>query len=419
VSSSTTDSGRRRDIPSPAEHHWPGLQTLPPDRTRAAIARAIFSRAVSMLDVRAVFPNGRVIGRGDRTSPVLRIHDAAGFFRRLGADGKIGFGESYMTGAWSSDDLARLLTAFAERITTLIPPRLQVLRRFYDPRKPSDEENTLAGSKANIQRHYDLSNDLFTLFLDESMTYSAAWYEPGDTLERAQLRKIDGMLDMARVGPDSHLLEIGTGWGSLAIQAAVERGARVTSLTLSQEQKVLAEERIAAAGVSDRVQVLIRDYREAHGQYDAIVSVEMIEAVGERYLPAYFGALDRLLKPGGWVGLQAITMPHHRMLASRNSYTWIHKYIFPGGLLPSIRLIEQQLRSNTGLHLVERRDLTADYAKTLQEWRSRFIARADEVRKIGFDQTFIRMWEFYLAYCEAGFRSRYLSDHQLGLRHAH
>jgi cyclopropane-fatty-acyl-phospholipid synthase len=419
VSSPAAERSRRYEIPSPAQQRWPGLASPPPAGTRAAIARAIFGRAVSRLKLRATLPDGRVLGHGGARSPVMRIHNAKEFFARLGADGKVGFGESYMTGSWTADDLAGVLTVFAEQITTLVPPILQSLRRFYDQRRPTEEENTLAGAKTNIQRHYDLSNDLFALFLDESMTYSAAWYGPGETLEQAQVRKIDGILDMARVGPDTHLLEIGTGWGSLAIRAAVERGARVTSLTLSEEQKTLAEQRIAAAGVADRVQVVIHDYREAQGRYDAIASVEMIEAVGERYLPAYFRALDRLLKPGGWIGLQAITMPHHRMVASRNSYTWIHKYIFPGGLLPSFRLIEQQVRSHTALRVIERRDLSSDYAQTLQEWRTRFLAQTDKVLSLGFDQTFIKMWEFYLAYCEAGFRSRYLRDFQLGLRRDH
>jgi len=415
--SSPAAERRRFGTPAPAQQRWPGLATPPPAGPGAALVRALFPRLVSPLDVRVVLPDGRIIGRGGPDSPVMHIHNLSAFFRRLGADAGIGFGESYMVGDWNTDDLAALLTVFAERITTLIPARLQALRRLYERRQPVEEENTIAGSRSNIQRHYDLSNELFALFLDESMTYSAAWFEPGDTLERAQTRKIDGILDLARVGPDKHVLEIGTGWGALAIRAAVERGARVTSLTISEEQKALAEQRIAAAGVSDRVQVLIRDYREAHGQYDAVVSVEMIEAVGEQYLPAYFAALDRLLKPGGWIGLQAITMPHQIMLSSRKSYTWMRKYIFPGGLLPSLQLLEEHVRDHTGLRVVERRELGLDYVKTLREWRTRFMAHRDEVLALGFDQTLIRMWEFYLAYCEAGFRSRYINDYQFSLRH--
>jgi cyclopropane-fatty-acyl-phospholipid synthase len=249
-----------------------------------------------------------------------------------------------------------------------------------------------------------LSNDLFSIFLDETMSYSAGWFAPGsDDLLEAQHRKIDGILDMAGVTAGQHILEIGTGWGRLSIRAA-QRGARVTTLTISAEQATLAEQRIAAAGMSDRVQVLLRDYREARGSYDAVVSVEMVEAVGEEYWPTYFAALDRLLKPGGRVGLQSITMPHDRMVVSRNDYTWIHKYVFPGGLIPSLEAIEQNLAEHTGLRIVERRTLGPDYARTLHHWRERFLARGEDVAGLGFDETFRRMWEFYLGYCEAGFR---------------
>jgi len=390
---------------------------------RARIAHRLFLSAARHLNLRVTMPDGTVHGGGGPDSPVMRILAPEDFFARLGVDGKIGFGESYMAGDWvtrdSIDGLAGVLSAFASRMATLIPPRLQGFRRWYDPRQPLEEENTVDGARQNIRRHYDLSNELFALFLDESMTYSSAWFEGEESLERAQLRKIDGVLDLARVGPESHVLEIGTGWGALAIRAARERGARVTSLTISAEQKALAEERVRAAGVDDRVQVVMRDYREARGEYDAVISVEMIEAVGERYWPDYFAALDRLLAPGGRIGLQAIVMPHDRMIASRHSYTWVHKYIFPGGLLPSIPAIEQQLAAHTNLRIAERRDLGLDYAATLREWRRRFVANQEQVLALGFDETFLRMWEFYLAYCEAGFRVRYLSVTQLGLARNH
>ena len=219
---------------------------------------------------------------------------------------------------------------------------------------------------------------------------------------------------MAGVGPDMHVLEIGTGWGELATRAA-QRGARVTTLTISAEQARLAEQRLAAAGVGDRVQVLLRDYREARGSYDAVVSVEMIEAVGERYWPTYFAALDRLLKPGGRVGLQSITMPHDRMLASRGDYSWMHKYVFPGGLIPSVQAIEQHLAAHTTLRLADQRGLGEHYARTLAHWRENFLSRWEAVAALGFDSTFRRMWEFYLAYCEAGFRVGYLDVFQFSL----
>jgi cyclopropane-fatty-acyl-phospholipid synthase len=402
-------------VPKPNEGVWPGLATPPNSPARARIAESLFRRAVRSLPVRIVFPGGERIGAGGPGSPVMRIVRPAAFFNRVGAGSKIGFGESYMVGDWTSTELADLLTPFAAKLSTLIPPTLQrVFRRYVEARRPHEEINTVEGSRENIHRHYDLSNDLFALFLDETMSYSSAWFEPGsDDLDAAQYRKIDGILDLAGVRPGQHILEIGTGWGGLATRAA-QRGARVTTLTISAEQAALAEERIQLAGVADRVQVLLRDYREARGSYDAVVSVEMIEAVGVQYWPTYFAALDRLLKPGGRIGLQSITMPHDRMVVSQDDYTWISKYIFPGGVIPSVEAIEQ-LAKGTGLRVVERRSLGPDYAQTLAQWRATFLARWEDVSALGFDETFRRMWEFYLAYCEAGFRVGYLDVHQFSL----
>lgn len=396
---------------------WGTLYTPPRSPARARIARIVFANAVRTLPIRVLFPDGTRLGAGGPDAPVMRVHRPNAFFHRLGVDAKIGFGESYMVGDWTSPDLVDLLTEFAARISTLIPPALQTLRRWVDRRQPAGADNTIAAARANIHRHYDLSNDLFAAFLDETMTYSSALFAPGDTdLHKGQLRKIDGVLDYAGVRAGSHVLEIGTGWGALAIHAA-RRGARVTTLTISAEQKVLAERRVAEAGMSERVQVLLRDYREAQGGYDAIVSVEMIEAVGQRYWPTYFAAVDRLLKPGGRFGLQSITMPDDRMLASRDSYTWIQKYIFPGGLIPSTEAIDRSVAAHTGLRVLAHRDFGLDYAETLRQWRETFTKRWSDIADLGFDDTFRRMWEFYLAYSEAGFRSGYLGVRQLSIGH--
>jgi cyclopropane-fatty-acyl-phospholipid synthase len=405
------------DLPRPSAGVWPGLATVPRAPAKARIAEALFRRAVRPLPVRVVFPGGERIGAGGLDSPVMRVVRPEAFFHRLGTGSKIGFGESYMVGDWTCTRPADLLTPFAAQLSTLIPPVLQRIgRRFAEARRPGAEANTLDGARENIHRHYDLSNDLFATFLDETMSYSAAWFADGsDDLVAAQRRKIDAVLDMAGVRSGMHVLEIGTGWGELAVRAA-QRGARVTTITLSAEQAHLAEERIAAAGVADRVQVLLRDYREAQGSYDAVVSVEMVEAVGVQYWPTYFAALDRLLRPGGRVGLQSITMPHDRMLVTQHDYTWISKYIFPGGVIPSVEAIEQNLRDHTGLRIVERRSLGPDYARTLAHWQRTFLSRRDEVAELGFDETFCRMWEFYLAYCEAGFRVGYLDVFQLSLQ---
>ena len=289
------------------------------------------------------------------------------FFARLGRDTKIGFGEAYMAGDWRSGpgtDLADLLTPFAARLTTLVPAPLQRLRAVVDKRIPHHQENTLEGSRSNISAHYDASNDLFAAFLDPTMSYSSAWFDEAEPLatatglEEAQLRKIDGILDYAGVRSGTRVLEIGTGWGSLAIRAA-QRGAQVTTVTISREQLSLARDRVAAAGLADRVDVRLQDYREVTGQFDAIVSVEMIEAVGEAYWPTYFATLDRLLAPGGRVALQAITMAHQRVLATRRSFGWIQKYIFPGGIIPSLQSIDDNLAAHTTLRVTAGRELGA------------------------------------------------------------
>ncbi|MBP2474026.1 cyclopropane-fatty-acyl-phospholipid synthase [Crossiella equi] len=407
----TLSTGRK-----PVETNWPGLASPPHSPVRAWVAQRLFRHAVRDLPVRVLLAGGERLGAGGPEAPLMRILRPRDFFSRLGADAKIGFGESYMAGDWTTADLADLLTPFAARMATLIPKPLQLARHWVERTQPAAERNTVSGARANIHRHYDLSNELFAEFLDPTMTYSSAWFAPGsDDLELAQERKIDGILDYAGVGPGSQVLEIGTGWGALAIRAA-RRGATVTSLTISAEQKQLAEARIAEAGLSGAVTVRLQDYREATGAYDAVVSVEMIEAVGREFWPEYFATLDRLTRPGGRVAIQAITMPHDRMLATSDSYTWIHKYIFPGGLCPSLESIGRNVRENTRLTGLGRRSLGQDYARTLRQWRQRFLANWPRVEQLGFDSTFRRMWEFYLAYSEAGFRSGYLDVWQIGLR---
>jgi cyclopropane-fatty-acyl-phospholipid synthase len=407
----------RFPVPRPDEAHWPGLATPPRAPWRARIAEAVFRRAVASMPIRVEGPDGPALGGGGPGAPVLRLIRPDAFFARLGADVQIGFGEAYMTGDWTAGpgtDLADLLAAFAARVSRLVHPALQRLRRLVERSQPAHEENTPENSRGNIARHYDLSNELFQTFLDETMTYSSAWFGADDDLQAAQLRKIDGILDLAAVGPGMRVLEIGSGWGALAVRAASERGAHVTTLTLSTEQQKLARRRVDEAGVADLVDVRLQDYRDVRGRFDAVVSVEMIEAVGERFWPTYFRALDDLLAPDGRIGLQAITMPHDRMLATRRSYTWIHRYVFPGGRIPSLRAITDTLEQHTRLAITDRRDLGAHYARTLGLWRERFLGSWSRLEG-SFDETFRRMWEFYLAYCEAGFRTGYLDVHQLGL----
>lgn len=404
---------------------WPEVAAAPPcSAARAAVASYLVRKAMERLPLRvrlagpgpeAARSGGRDGRDGDRTlglgGPLMRVHDPRSFFRRIGADGLIGFGESYMAGEWDADDLTGVLTAFADNVATLVPPSLQRLRGAWAKRRPEAQRNTREGSRDNISRHYDLSNDLFALFLDETMTYSSAVFRgfPAEEhlLAAAQHRKIDVLLDAARVGPGTRLLEIGTGWGELAVRAA-SRGAHVVSVTLSREQRDLALKRVRDAGLQDSVEVLLRDYREVDGEYDAVVSVEMIEAVGHEFWPVYFGTLEQRLAPGGRIAIQSITMPHDRMLASLPTFTWIAKYVFPGGQIPSAESIREVVADSTGLRIVGSEAFGPHYAETLRLWRERFERCSQEVDALGFDAVFRRLWTFYLAYSEAGFRSGYL-----------
>jgi cyclopropane-fatty-acyl-phospholipid synthase len=392
---------------------WPAMADPIPSRLRSGVARTLLRRVVDHTGIRVLLPDGTSWGHPN--APTMRVLDGDRFFTRLGRDGLIGFGESYMAGDWDSDDLVALLTPMARDMGTLVPPAFQWLRRWYNERHPLGEENDRRGARNNIARHYDLSNDLFATFLDDTMTYSSALLEaPEEDLSIGQERKIQRILDIAGVTSGTTLLEIGTGWGELSLQAA-RRGAHVTTVTLSTEQAALARERVRDANLSDHVDVRVQDYRDVDGRYDAIVSVEMIEAVGERWWPTYFRTLDDRLEPGGRIGLQTILMPHDRLMASKRSWTWIHKYIFPGGLLLSERVIDDVCAKHTSLRVVDRLHMSDSYADTLRQWRERFNAQTKRIDELGFDATFRRMWTFYLAYCEAGFRAGYLNVAQLTL----
>ncbi|SIO84073.1 cyclopropane-fatty-acyl-phospholipid synthase family protein [Nocardiopsis sp. JB363] len=404
---------------SPNAERWPDVARIPRSGLRTAVARLVTARALPLAGIRVHTGTGTPHEHGD--TPVLWLRDPDAFHARLAHDGLIGFGESYMAGEWDSPDLVSLLTRLADHYERLVPRALHPLRHVTLPRRPASDRNTRAGARRHISHHYDLSNDLFALFLDRTMTYSSALFsgeDPRDAhgLARAQERKIDRLLDSARVEEGTELLEIGTGWGELAVRAA-RRGARVTSITLSTEQRDLARARVAEAGMSDRVDVRLCDYRDATGSYDAVVSCEMIEAVGEKYWTAYVTALDRLTRPGGRVALQCITMEHAMMRASRGSYTWMHKYVFPGGLIPSITALRREFSAHTRLRVAQRRAFGRDYADTLAVWRRTFVDAADQVADLGFDPVFHRMWTFYLAYCEAGFRSGIIDVEQITLEH--
>ena len=415
-----TQRSARERVPVPVDaQRWPDVAAVPNRPLRAVIARKLFRHAVSRIPLRVVDPDGNWSGGGTGADPVMHLVRPDVFFHRLGDSGTIGLGEAYMAGDWDTDDLPGVLAAFAAQLRELIPPTLQRLRHAVLSRQPGVDDNTIQGARENIHRHYDLSNDLFTLFLDETMTYSSAIYadDPAHTSEPladAQRRKIDRLLDAAAVGDGTRLLEIGTGWGELAMRAAA-RGAQVTTLTISTEQAELAQARIDAAGLTDRISVLLQDYREATGRYDAVVSVEMIEAVGANHWDEYFEAIDRALVPGGRCGLQAILQDDLTVRTTQDTYTWIRKYIFPGGQCASVEAIERSLARHTSLTITDRYSFNKHYAQTLHRWRTTFEERAAQVEALGFDETFRRMWSLYLAYSEAGFRAGYLDVQQMTL----
>lgn len=410
---------------------WPDVARRPAVHPGALLATAMMQRLVRQLPFDVVhYPDGGQTKDGGL--PRWEIRDPKALYRRLAKDGLIGLGESYQAGEWDSDRLPELLAVFAANIDDLLPGPLSWLRTLHGRRHRATQNDPLAQSRSDIEHHYNLSNELFRLFLDETMTYSCAIFEPGvddsflttdESLERAQIRKIERLLDLANVRDGVRLLEIGTGWGELAARAA-ERGASVHTITLSTAQAELARQRVAQRGLSERVQISVQDYRNVNDlmrsrsestQFDSIISVEMMEHVGEKNWPTYFSTMSQCLKPGGRIVVQTSTMSHHWMRSARRKYTWLHKYVFPGFLVPSVVAIEKTLRSSTDLHLIERHAYGSHYVQTLTLWRSRFRANLDRVAELGFDDKFIRTWEFYLAYAEAGFRAGYMDVEQLVL----
>ena len=349
------------------------------------------------------------LGQADSgPSVTLQIHDP-GFYRALATHGSVGAGQAYMDGLWQCSDLVALIQLLVRnrdlldgmetgsaRLGGLAMKALHALRR-----------NTRDGSRRNIAAHYDLGNAFFGLFLSPDLMYSSAFWEGAeDTLEAASTRKLDLICRKLGLGPDDHVLEIGTGWGGFALHAARHYGCRVTTTTISREQHDLAAQRIAEAGLGGRITLLQSDYRDLSGQYDKLVSIEMIEAVGADFQDSYFGQIGRLLKPDGLALVQAITIEDHRYEQALKSVDFIKRHVFPGCFIPSINAMLASKTRSSDLALVALEDFGLSYARTLQAWRERFLAQLPAVRAQGFDERFIRLWEFYLAYCEGGFRER-------------
>jgi len=354
---------------------------------------------------------------GDPTNPLRAtlLVDDPRFYRRTIMGGDLGFAESRLRGEWHTDDLTQLLRVFIRNLDAAgthniwtrlsgILPRLQHrLRR-----------NTPRGSRRNIQDHYDLSNDFFQTFLDPSMTYSCGIFEhPQATMHEASLAKLDRVCRKLALQPSDHLVEIGSGWGGLAIHAAQHFGCRVTTTTISREQYDLASQRVASSGLGDRITVLCQDYRQLSGTYDKLVSIEMIEAVGHQFFAEYFQHCTRLLRPDGLMLLQGIVMQDQRYPAYIRDVDFIRKYIFPGGCLPSITALMTSITRNSDLRLLQLEDIGPHYARTLRAWQSEFWEQIDRIRTMGFPERFIRMWNYYFCYCEAAFEERCVNTVQM------
>jgi cyclopropane-fatty-acyl-phospholipid synthase len=355
----------------------------------------------------------------------LTIHDPA-FYTEAVLGGQIGAGEAYMDGLWSSDDLTSLVRIMARNddLADGIEGGAARFKGLLQKVANWQRRNTRTGSRRNIAGHYDLGNDLFKTFLDPTMMYSCAIYPgEGSSLDEAAVHKLDVVCRKLELSPQDELLEIGTGWGGLAIHAAKNYGCRVTTTTISKEQHDLAVERIAAAGLSDRITVLMEDYRDLPDRlgkrFDKLVSIEMIEAVGERFLEQYFATCSRMLKADGLMVLQGITIADRYYDSYRKSVDFIQRYIFPGGFLPSIGAMTTAAAQATDLTVTHLQELGPHYARTLKDWRDNFNARLDRIRELGYDERFIRMWEFYLCYCEGGFLERTVGAVQIVLNKPH
>lgn len=354
-------------------------------------------------------------GVADGPQVTVQVHDPRVYPKVL-FGGAVGAAEAYMAGLWTTDDLTTTLRLFLINRETMVRLDSGMGRALAPARRAWHflRANTRAGSRKNISAHYDLSNELFEIFLDPWMMYSSAVFESDDQdLDAAAVNKMDRLCKKLRLSPEDHLLEIGTGWGGFAVYAAENYGCRVTTTTISEEQLAKAEERVAKHGLGDRVRLLLSDYRDLTGEYDKLVSIEMVEAVGHQNLNEYFRVCSDRLRPGGLFALQGITMADRLFEPYLRSVDFIQRYIFPGSALLSVGSLMDSLRRVTDLQVVHLEDIGPHYALTLKAWRERFFEGLDDVKRLGFSDRFIRMWEYYLCYCEAGFLERTIGDLQV------
>jgi cyclopropane-fatty-acyl-phospholipid synthase len=361
-------------------------------------------------------PSGEVISVGNgegNISANINISDER-FFEKCVLYGDIGFGEAYTDGYWNTDSITNVIKWFILNVedapsisgSKVKSSKLNILK-FFNRVAHLRRKNDVTRAKENIAEHYDLNNDFFKLFLDPTMTYSSAYFaDEGMSLQDAQVAKYDSLCQSLKLKPTDSVLEIGSGWGGNAIYMARTYGCKVTSITISEEQYKLAKERVTAAGLDDKVEILMTDYRNLNGTFDKIVSIEMLEAVGHEFFDAYFKKCADLLKPKGILGFQVITSPDSRYDNIRRGVDWIQKHIFPGTLLPSINALNTAINRTGDLNLMGLKEFGQHYAKTLKIWREKFNEQLAEVKSLGFDEKFIRKWNYYLSYCEAAFAMR-------------
>jgi len=398
-------------------HVEPRRLPLPSRIARQLVLQQLRLLQNGVLTIRESGAEPLVFGDGDtRYAPAeLNIHDHS-TWRDLLTGGGVGAAEAYVAGDWSTPDLVSLLRFFTRNVDRMN----EFEDRFSWVTKPALKglhwlnRNTKEGSRKNISAHYDLGNDLFETFLDPTMMYSSAIYPRQDaTLEEAAVHKLDTICRKLDLGPEDHVIEIGTGWGGFAVHAAKHYGCHVTTTTISREQLELAQARVKAEGLEDRITLLFDDYRDLEGQFDKLVSIEMIEAVGPQFLDSYFQQINTLLKPDGLALVQAINMPEQRYARALKNVDFIQRYIFPGSFIPSFGAILESVRNGSNLVLTHSEDIGFHYARTLNDWCERFMAEKNRLEQLGYDQAFRRLWHFYFAYCEAGFSERAIGVSQL------
>ena len=378
------------------------------------LLRGLARGCLRIHDQGELFQFGQAADHTDLVADIY-VHDAQ-LYSDVIFGGSVGAGEAYMSGFWSTPNLTQVTRLFVRNIDALdaMDSKQSLIGQLLLKAFHWFNRNTKEGSRKNISAHYDLGNDFFRLFLDDTMMYSSAIYpKPEASLAEASIYKLRRVCEKLQLTPEDHLLEIGTGWGGMAIYAAQHYGCRVTTTTISREQREYALAKVAEAGLSDRITVLFDDYRDLRGQFSKLVSIEMIEAVGHEHYEQYFSTCSRLLKPNGLMLLQAITIADQRYDMARKTVDFIQRYIFPGGSLPSIAVISDFVKRKTDMNVLHIEDIGVHYAQTLKHWRDTFNSKLELVRAQGFDERFIRMWEFYLCYCEGGFIERSIGTAQV------